>query len=108
MLELDPELKPVHDPVAVFDAMGISRNSGYAAIASGAIPSIRIGRRILVPTAQLRHLLRLDAIGDLVTLDASDARAAFESIAAALGGQARARAFVDDLSVISKLERAAR
>lgn len=37
--------------------LGISRASAYAAANSGEIPTLRIGRRILVPTAALRRLL---------------------------------------------------
>lgn len=37
--------------------LGISRAFAYEAVARGEIPSIRIGRRILVPKASLRHLL---------------------------------------------------
>lgn len=37
--------------------LGISRNSAYAAVARGDLPSFRIGKRILVPTARLRELL---------------------------------------------------
>ncbi len=37
--------------------LGIGRNSAYAAANSGAIPAIRIGGRILVPTVQLERLL---------------------------------------------------
>jgi excisionase family DNA binding protein len=37
--------------------LGISRNSAYEGVASGAIPSLRIGRRILVPVGQLKRLL---------------------------------------------------
>lgn len=42
-------------------ALGISRGTAYQAVAAGEIPSIRIGRRLLVPTAGLRRLLGLDA-----------------------------------------------
>jgi len=38
--------------------LGISRGSIYEAIRQGQIPSIRIGRRILVPRAALLELLR--------------------------------------------------
>jgi excisionase family DNA binding protein len=41
--------------------LGISRGSAYAAAAAGDIPTIRVGRRLLVPTAALRRLLGLDA-----------------------------------------------
>jgi excisionase family DNA binding protein len=37
--------------------LGISRNSAYAAVSRGDIPSVRIGRRIVVPTARLREML---------------------------------------------------
>lgn len=48
--------------VAAFVALvGISLGSGYAGIRSGEIPSIKIGRRVLVPTAAVRRMLQLDA-----------------------------------------------
>ena len=37
--------------------LGIGRNSAYEAVKRGDIPSIRIGRRILVPTKALDNLL---------------------------------------------------
>jgi excisionase family DNA binding protein len=37
--------------------LGISRSAGYRAAACGQIPTIRIGRRLLVPTARLHQLL---------------------------------------------------
>ncbi|NNN34387.1 helix-turn-helix domain-containing protein [Streptomyces sp. S3(2020)] len=33
----------------------------YKAMKSGDLPSIRIGRRLFIPTAELRRLLRLDS-----------------------------------------------
>lgn len=39
---------------------GLSRNAAYAAANSGEIPSIRIGGRIVVPTAPLRKMLGLE------------------------------------------------
>ena len=39
------------------ELLGVSRSAGYRAVASGEIPTIRIGRRLLVPTAKLYHLL---------------------------------------------------
>jgi excisionase family DNA binding protein len=41
--------------------LGISRASAYDGVARGEIPSIRVGRRLLVPTAALRRLLAIDA-----------------------------------------------
>jgi excisionase family DNA binding protein len=40
-------------------ALGIQRSSAYAAIKSGELPHIRIGRRIAVPTAWLRRKLQM-------------------------------------------------
>ena len=37
--------------------LGIGRNSAYEAVKRGDIPSVRIGRRILVPTKALENLL---------------------------------------------------
>ncbi len=40
--------------------LGISRASAYEAVRRGEIPSIRIGRRVLVPKASLARLVGLD------------------------------------------------
>jgi excisionase family DNA binding protein len=37
--------------------LGISRGSAYANVKTGAIPTIRIGKRLLVPKAALEKLL---------------------------------------------------
>ena len=37
--------------------VGISRGSAYEAARSGAIPSLRIGRRVVIPVARLAVLL---------------------------------------------------
>ena len=37
--------------------LGIGRTSAYQAVASGQLPVIRIGRRLLVPRAALERLL---------------------------------------------------
>jgi excisionase family DNA binding protein len=39
-------------------ALGIGRTQAYRAVQSGEIPSIRIGRRYLVPRAALEKMLR--------------------------------------------------
>lgn len=36
---------------------GLSRAASYAAAARGDLPTIRVGRRLVVPTARLRDLL---------------------------------------------------
>ncbi len=59
-ISLDPTIRPtltVEDAAAL---LGVSRATAYAAVKSGEIPSIRVGRRVLVPTAALRRLLMLD------------------------------------------------
>ncbi len=39
----------------------ISRNSAYEAVKRGDIPSVRIGRRVLVPRTSLEMMLRGEA-----------------------------------------------
>ena len=39
--------------------LGIGRNSAYEGIRTGEIPSVRIGKRILVPRAALERLLQV-------------------------------------------------
>lgn len=41
-------------------ALGLSRNGAYDAAARGEIPTIRLGRKLVVPTAALRRMLQLD------------------------------------------------
>jgi excisionase family DNA binding protein len=41
------------------ERLGISRNHAYASVKSGAIPAIRIGRRLLVPKAALERKLAI-------------------------------------------------
>ena len=38
--------------------LGLSRNSGYEGVARGDIPSIRVGKRLLIPKAALDRLLQ--------------------------------------------------
>ena len=42
--------------------LGLSRGLMYEAVRTGQIPSIRIGRRILIPRAALHRMLK-DAVG---------------------------------------------
>jgi excisionase family DNA binding protein len=44
--------------------LGIGRNQAYGAIRRGDIPSIRMGRRILVPRHALEQLLNRPVIND--------------------------------------------
>ena len=41
----------------VAELLGIGRSSAYTAVHTGEIPSIRIGRRLLVPVSGLKRLL---------------------------------------------------
>lgn len=40
--------------------LGIGRSSAYQAAQRGEIPTIRIGSKLVVPTAALRRMLQLD------------------------------------------------
>lgn len=57
----DPEAVPAMDlwPDAG-EILGLSRQSTYGAARRGEIPTIRLGRRIVVPTAPLRRMLGMD------------------------------------------------
>jgi hypothetical protein len=39
--------------------LGLSRNAAYAAAASGELPTLRFGKRIVVPTMPLKRMLGL-------------------------------------------------
>ncbi len=41
-------------------ALGIGRNNAYAAAADGSLPTLRFGKRLVVPTAKLLALLGID------------------------------------------------
>ena len=45
------------------ELLRIGRNTAYEAVRTGAIPAIRIGRRIVVPAAALNHLLAVGTAG---------------------------------------------
>ena len=42
------------------EKLGISRNSAYAAAARGELPLIRVGKRLLVPSAALNAMLGIE------------------------------------------------
>lgn len=44
--------------------LGISRNVAYAAVRNGEIPSIRIGKRIIIPRAAFEKMLEGAAARD--------------------------------------------
>jgi excisionase family DNA binding protein len=43
--------------------VGLGRSAAYDAVRRGDLPSLRIGRRLVVPTAKLRALLGIDLDG---------------------------------------------
>lgn len=51
------ELGPTMSVSTAGEVLGISRGAAYRGAASGDIPTIKIGRRLLVPTAALRRML---------------------------------------------------
>lgn len=51
------ELSPTITIEEAGEILGISRRSAYRAAAAGQLPTLRLGRRILVPTASLLRLL---------------------------------------------------
>lgn len=63
-------MSPVRRTLTVSEAaacLGVSRNTAYEAVRRGTIPSIRIGRRILVPIHALDGLLSGDPAEQLFT-----------------------------------------
>jgi excisionase family DNA binding protein len=47
------------------ELLGISRRSAYRAAATGQLPTLRLGRRILVPTAALHRMLAITPPGHI-------------------------------------------
>lgn len=55
-----PEERPTLTVEEAGAYFGLGRSASYDAVRRGELPSIRFGRRIVVPTATLRRLLGLD------------------------------------------------
>jgi len=55
----DPHLQPALSVPAAGRYLGLGRAQAYAAASRGEIPTLRLGRRILVPTALLARRLGL-------------------------------------------------
>jgi len=51
------DLPPALTVERAAELLGISRRSAYRAAAAGQLPSLRLGRRLLIPTGQLLDLL---------------------------------------------------
>jgi len=60
----DPRSRPTITVPEAGKILGLSRASAYEAAARGDIPTLRIGRRIVVPTARLLAMLGLDGGGE--------------------------------------------
>ncbi len=56
----DPREQPTITVEHAAAILGIARGGAYEAVRNGTIPSIRIGRRLLVPTARVAALLGVD------------------------------------------------
>ena len=59
----DPEVTPTVNVYTVAAALGMSRDGVYDAANRGELPSVRVGRRVLFPTAEIRRLVGLDNQG---------------------------------------------
>jgi excisionase family DNA binding protein len=57
----DPEQEPTITVERAAKVLGISRGSAYEAARSGQLPAIRIGHRLVVPTAALLAMLGIEA-----------------------------------------------
>lgn len=55
--QLDPSVTPVLTVEQVADLLYIGRSTAYKAVRRGVLPSVRIGRRVLVPTSALLQFL---------------------------------------------------
>ncbi len=56
-METMPATMSVEDAAVI---LGVSRRAAYRAATKGELPTVRIGRRLLVPSAKLCELLGLD------------------------------------------------
>ncbi len=56
----DPVVQPTMTVAETCEVLRISRDSAYRAAREGDLPVIRLGRRMLVPTAALRRMLGID------------------------------------------------
>lgn len=59
----DPRVTPTLTIMQAAEILGLSKVSAYNAAHSGEIPVIRVGRRLIVPTAKLLAALGFDQPG---------------------------------------------
>lgn len=60
----DIRSRPALTVKEVLDVLPIGRTALYAAISAGEVPSVRIGTRIMVPTAPLLRMFGIEDEGD--------------------------------------------
>ncbi|WP_329490191.1 helix-turn-helix domain-containing protein [Kitasatospora sp. NBC_01246] len=58
----DPRVQPTMTVPEAGRLLGLQKVASYNAARRGDIPTISVGRRLLVPTAKLRALLGIDAV----------------------------------------------
>ncbi|MFE3109051.1 hypothetical protein ACFXKJ_19330 [Kitasatospora indigofera] len=58
----DPRVQPTMIVPEAGRLLGLQKAASYNAARRGDIPTISVGRRLLVPTAKLRALLGIDAV----------------------------------------------
>lgn len=56
----DPDVRPTLTVEEAGELLGIGRSLAYEKAASGELPAIRLGRRLVIPTASLLKLLGRD------------------------------------------------
>lgn len=56
----DPTSEPTISVERAGELLGCARSTAYEAVRAGEIPSIRLGRKIVVPTAAVLRMLQLD------------------------------------------------
>ncbi len=56
----DPYDQPTMTVEEAGELMGLSRGSAYKAVRAGELPVIKVGKRLLIPTARLRAVLGID------------------------------------------------
>ncbi len=57
----EPKDRPTLTVEEAGEILGLGRSGAYDAAKRGEIPTIRFGRRLVVPTAALRRLLAIDS-----------------------------------------------
>ena len=60
--DLNPNRRPVLTVEELAEVLGTGRTATYDAVRRGEIPSFKIGRKVVIPTAAVRRLLCLDEV----------------------------------------------